>query len=244
MQRRKFMKVFKCVLVLLFVGSAAMLCADQHAVSNSFSSSSLRGWQPVSGSWRVMGGKLVQTDTREKMAMINIPVHQEGVMMYQFDLEYRSGGEDDYAGFGIHICVNNPTDKRSWGNGRSVLGWVTWDPEAYGYPGAFIHVYESMGQTDMNLHEAVFPRADIMRYGDMLPVNTEYIKSEYLNAVVPIRIMLDTRTGEGRFYDPFDPDRYYYPFDLGTRIRPGDYFSLRTNSVSVSIDNLEIRRVR
>jgi hypothetical protein len=96
----------------------------------------------------------------------------------------------------------------------------------------------------MNLHEAVFPRADIMRYGDMLPVNTEYIKSEYLNAVVPIRIMLDTRTGEGRFYDPFDPDRYYYPFDLGTRIRPGDYFSLRTNSVSVSIDNLEIRRVR
>jgi hypothetical protein len=238
------MRIMKCVLVLLLMGAALMAYADQNSISNDFSSSSLPGWKAVSGNWRVMNGKLVQTDTREKMAMINIPVHQEGVMMYRFDLEYRGGGEDDYAGFGFHICVNHPTSVRSWGNGRSVLGWVTWDPGAYGYPGAFIQVYESKGQTSMNLHEAVYPKADIMRYGDLLPVNTEYIDAKYLDYVVPIKLMIDTRTGEGRFYDPFDPERYYYPFDLGTQIKPGDYFAFRTNSVSVSIDNLEIYRVR
>jgi len=163
-------------------------------------------------------------------------------MLYQFDVKYIGGGEDNYAGFGIHICINDPSMVRSWGNGRSILGWVTWDPEHYGYPGAFIQVYESTGITTMGLYDGIYPSSDIMKYGGMIPVSGQYLKYEYLNYTVPIKLQIDTRTGRGRFYDPFDPEHYYYPFDLGAPIRSGNYFTFRMNSVSLSIDNVKIMR--
>ena len=202
------------------------------------------GWlTSVSGNWKVMQGRLVQTNAKEKMAMITIPVNQSGVILYEFDVKYVSGGADDYAGFGIHINVNKPSMKRSWGNGRSLLGWVTWDPKHYGYPGGFIHIYDSKGATNMGLSTRVFPSSDIMKYGDMLPIARQYLKTRYLNYKIPVKIRIDTRTGRGRIYDPFAPDKYFYRFSLGGALRPGDYFTFRTNSVSVSIDNLRISKI-
>jgi hypothetical protein len=240
----KSMKVSKCMLVVLFVGVAFFAFTAPVSVNDTFSRSSLGQWRPVSGDWRIMGGKLVQADPNEKMAVILIPVSQSGVMRYQWELNYRGGGEDDYAGFGVHVCVSNPSFRRSWGQGRSLLGWVTWDPGAYGAPGAFIQVYESRGPVNMGLHRRVYPGTDIMRYGNLVPVAGDYLNAEYLQYTVPMKLELDTRTGQGRFYDPFDPDRYYFPFDLGGPVQPGDYFAFRTNSVSVAIDNVRIERIR
>jgi hypothetical protein len=230
-------------LVLLFIGASVAAFADYTVLSDSFNNGSMGKWKPISGSWRVSGGRLAQVDTNEKMAMVVVPAYQSGKVLYEFDVEYIGGGEDDYAGFGIHVCVNSPSSKRSWGNGDSMLGWVTWDPKAYGSPGGFIQVYESRSNSQMGLYTGVFPGSDPLRYGDLIPVNREYLKAEYLSYRVPVKIMIDTRTGEGRFYDPFDPDRYYFPFDLGAPIGTGGFFVLRTNSVALSFDNVRITRM-
>ena len=226
------------VVILLVVSSIAV--ADMILVNESFDTSSLSKWIKVSGDWVVINGRLVQRDTNEKIAMITIPVKQSGKMLYQFDFKYIKGAEDDYAGFGIHICVNNPSRKRSWGNGRSVLGWITWDPKHYGYPGLYIQVYKSYGPVSMGLYPGLFPDPDPLKDGDLYPIKEEYLNPEYLNYTIPVKVMIDTETGKGKFYDPANPDKYYYPFDLGGPIGSGSYFTFRTNSVSVSIDNLKI----
>ncbi|UCB45297.1 MAG: hypothetical protein JSV25_13945 [Spirochaetota bacterium] len=237
------MKCVKFLLIVVFVLTAAFAFSQTTLVYETFGSKSLARWTPASGNWKVMEGRLVQTNANEKMAMITIPVNQSGDILYEFDVKYVSGGQDDYAGFGIHVCVNKPSKSRTWGNGRSLLGWVTWDPKHYGYPGGFIHLYDSKGATSMGLSTRVFPGSDIMRYGDRLPIARQYLQRKYLGYTIPVKIRLDTKTGRGRIYDPFDPDRYFYRFSLGGAIRPGDFFTFRTNSVSVSIDNLKISKL-
>ncbi len=228
-------------LFLIFV--PVFLFADMVKVDEEFNNPYLSGWIKVSGDWAVVNGRLVQRDVNEKMAMITIPVKQSGKMLYEFDFKYIKGAEDDYAGFGIHICVKNPARKRSWGNGKSVLGWITWDPKHYGYPGLFVQVYKSNSQTDMGLFPGLFPNRNPLVAGDLYPVKEEYLNPEYLNYTIKIKLMVDTKTGKGKFYDPMAPDKYYYSFDLGQPIGDGDYFTFRTNSVSVSIDNLKITKI-
>jgi hypothetical protein len=190
-----------------------------------------------------MNGKLSQVDTRENMAMIVVPAYQSGKVLYEFDVEYIRGGEDDYAGFGFHFCVNNPSSSRSWGNGKSMLWWVTWDPKAYGSPGGFMQIYESKSNSNMGLYTGVYPGSDPLRYGDLIPIPREYLNTKYLYNRVPVKIMIDTRTGKGRFYDPLALNRYYYPFDLGAPIMSGGYFAIRTNSVALSFDNVTITKM-
>ena len=231
------MKGIKVALFLIFLSTSVFTFAQTVQMEDSFSSMSQ--WMGVSGNWKVMNGRLVQTDMKETMAMATARVSQSGSMLYEFDVEYAGGGEDDYAGFGFHVCVDNPSKARSWGNGKSLLAWVTWDPDAYGWPGGFIQVYQSKSPLDMNL----YPEGDIIEDGDSFPIDTDYLKYEYLDYNVPVKIMLDTRTGKGKFYDPFDPDRYYYPFDLGAPVSAGSYFTFRMNSVSLSIDNVRVSKL-
>jgi hypothetical protein len=232
------MKNFKVVLVVLLLCSSVMAFSQRVLTSDSFSSTSK--WTVASGSWKTQGGRLVQTNDKETIAVINIPARQSGEVLYEFDARYVSGGEDDYAGFGIHICVNNPSKGRSWGTGKSLLAWVTWDPNTYGWPGGFIQVYQSKGPVEMNL----YPYGDIIKDGDWYPINEEYLKYEYLEYTVPVKMSIDLSTGAGKFYDPFDPDNYYYAFDLGAPIPAGSHFSFRMNSVSLSLDNLKITKLR
>jgi hypothetical protein len=232
------MKTKKSLLLLAFL-LAAGLAFGQTAVINSFSSSSLpAGWMAVSGDWKVMNGKLYQLDTKERMAQLNIPAPQSGTVQYEFDLEYNGGAEDDYAGFGIHVIVDNPSRARSWGNGQSALLWVTWDPRRYGAPGLFAQAYASAGATDMTL----YPRRDILKAGGDMPFPTQYVKRQYLNATVPVKIVIDYNTGEMKVYDPLDM-RYYYKFRASMPKKSGRYFAFRTNSLSVRIDNFKITKL-
>ncbi len=230
------MKGFKVVLLVLFL-STSLAAFSQQLASESFYG--LSGWQAASGDWKVINGRLAQTDTKETISVISFPVRQTGTVEYEFDLEYIGGGEDDYAGFGVHVAVTGPSKGRSWGNGKSLLAWATWDPKAYGYPGAFAQVYKSKGSGDMTL----YPSGDIMEDGDRYPVLEEYLKYEYLDYKVPIKFSVDLNTGKGKFYDPKAVDRYYYNFDLGMPIPAGSYFSFRMNSLALSIDNFKARKL-
>jgi len=231
------MKGFRVVLVALFLCVSLVAFSETTLLSDSFGS--LAKWSQASGTWKISSGRLVQTDVDETIAVATVPVRQSGEVMYEFDVRYVGGGEDDYAGFGLHIAVNNPSKGRSWGNGRSLLAWVTWDPDTYGWPGGFIQVYKSTAPLDMTL----YPSGDIIKDGDRFPVNEEYLKYEYLDYTVPVKLSIDLDTGEGKFYDPFAPDKYYFPFDLGAAIPAGSYFSFRMNSVALSIDNLKVTRL-
>jgi hypothetical protein len=233
------MKHVKVILVLVFLFTAVVAFSQSSRVSDTFDRMSMGDWVPVSGNWKVMGGKLYQTDTAEKMAMVVIPVKQSGKVLYEFDVNYVTGGEDNYGGFGIHICINNPSKTRSWGNGQSFLAWITWDPDTYGWPGGFIQLYQSTGATRMGL----FPEGDIIEDGDTLPIGVEYLDDKFLAATITVRLQIDTATGKGYFYDPFDPYKYRYPFELGTPIKAGDAFAFRTNSLSVCIDNFKVSKV-
>jgi hypothetical protein len=237
------MKWLKVLLALLFLCASVVAFADYKALSENFNSGSLSNWKPISGNWTVRNGRLVQTDINEKMAMIVVPVYQSGKILYEFDVRYINGGQDDYAGFGMHFCVRNPSDSRSWGNGRSMLAWITWDPKAYGSPGGFIQVYQSTSDSSMGLYTPIFGGSDPVRYGDRLPIKREYLRMEYITATIPVKVMIDTKTGMGRFYDPKAPNKYYYSFSLGGPIDTGGYFALRTNSVSLSFDNVTITRL-
>jgi hypothetical protein len=230
------MKGLKVVLLVLFL-CTSLAAFSQVLVSDSFSN--LYNWQQASGTWKIINGRLVQTDPKQTISVITIPVNQTGTVQYEFDVEYIGGGEDDYAGFGVHVCVNSPSKARSWGNGKSMLAWATWDPKAYGYPGAFAQVYSSKGPLDMNL----YPSGDILKDGDRYPILEEYLKYEYLDYNVPIKFSVDLDTGKGKFYDPKAPDKYYFTFDLGAPIPKGSYFSFRMNSVSLSVDNLKITKL-
>ena len=206
---------------------------------SSFSSSSVpAGVIAASGDWKVMNGKLYQMDAKERMAQLAVPAPQSGTVQYEFDLEYVGGGEDDYAGFGIHILVDNPAKKRSWGNGSSALLWVTWDPKVYGAPGLFAQAYASMNSGNMQL----YPPRDIIKQGGNMPFPAEYVKTKYLAATIPIKIILDIDAGEMKVYDPLDM-RYYYRFAAEMPKTRGGYFGLRTNSLSVRIDNLKITKL-
>ena len=231
------MKGLKVVLLAAFLCVSLTAFAETNLLSDGFYS--LSNWSQASGKWEITNGRLAQTNADETIAVITVPVRQSGTVLYEFDVEYVGGGEDDYGGFGMHLCVNNPSKGRSWGNGSSLLAWVTWDPKAYGWPGGFIQVYQSKGPLSM----ALYPPGDIVKDGDRFPIREEYLKYEYLNYTVPVKMSLNLNTGEGKFYDPFDPDRYYYPFYLGTAVRAGGAFSFRMNSVSLSIDNLKVTKL-
>ncbi len=233
------MKHVKVILIMVFLFTAVVAFSQTSRVSDTFDRMSMGDWESVSGNWKVMGGKLYQTDTAENMAMVMIPVKQSGKVLYEFEVNYVTGGEDNYAGFGIHICINNPSTTRSWGNGQSILAWITWDPDTYGFPGGFIQLYKSTGATKMGL----FPEGDIIEDGDNLPISVDYLDAKFLGETIIVRLEIDTATGNGYFYDPFDPYNYRYAFGLGAPITAGDTFAFRTNSLSVCIDNFKVSKV-
>jgi hypothetical protein len=229
----------KVILIFALLLVALVGFSQTTLVSETFQSSSLSNWITASGNWRVMVGRLVQSDIKETMATISRQVSQSGTVQFEFDVRYVGGGEDDYAGFGVHVAVNNPSRSRSWGNGESFLAWVTWDPKAYGAPGGFVQLYKSTGPTSMDL----YPVGDIMKDGARIPIPATYLKPEFLALTAPVKIILDLTTGKGRFYDPTDMN-YYFPFNLGAAIKTGSHFSFRTNSVAVSIDNFKVTKLK
>jgi hypothetical protein len=182
-----------------------------------------------SGSWSMLGDRLYQNDENARLAKVNIPVPQEGPMVYEFNARYESGGEDGHGGFGIHVFEDRAINSPSWGAGRSYLLWLNYDenPANPRVPaGLSAQVYRSVSNSYMELVDSVD-----------LNEAAAYVTEDDLNYPVPFRIMVDGSTGEVRIYDPTDPvlEAYYY-FYINSREIPlkGEWVSLRTNGVNLS----------
>lgn len=225
------MKRIIILMITLFLLVSFSLIAETVVVNEKFYS--LSGTTPAEGDWVIKGGRLYQMDTEAGMAKLNVRAPQSGVMQYEFNVKYADGGLDGHAGFGVHILVDRAHNGKSWGNGKSHLLWLNYDEntndrEHYGYRA---QVYKSENHSKMYLMD---------NYNLKIP--TSYLKREYANYDIPVKIVVNTNTGEIRVYNPAR-ERYYYYFYLPGLSR-GSYFSLRTNSLSCSFDNLKITKLQ
>ncbi len=177
------------------------------------------------GQWKVIGDRLVQSDTKAGMARVDIPFPQAGIVTYQFNVKYETGGvEDGHAGFGIHIFVDKPAKGKAWGNGKSYLLWLNYDENAKGITkGLSAQVYKSLSNSRMELVADI----DLNQYAYLL---TE----ENMNTIIPVKMTVNGFNGDVKIYDPTDPT-WVYVFNLGnTSPLRGNFISLRTNSASFS----------
>jgi hypothetical protein len=219
-----------------FACALAATAFAQTIVDNDFSGPLPASWIKAAGSWQVKDGKLVQADSGENMAVLNIPCQQSGVMQYEFDLEYVDGFQDGYGGFGIHILVSDPSRGRAWGDGTSGLLWLAMDNLTYG-SGIFAQAYASTSLTRMGLYP---PRPIADGFEFRLP--DQYVQPEYLSVTIPVKIVVDIPGGEIRLYDPLDMNTYY-AFSVTIPISSGSYFAFRTNSLAAKFDNLKITKL-
>ncbi len=177
------------------------------------------------GQWSVVGDRLVQSDVKAGMARVDIPFPQAGIVTYQFNVKYVTGGLDDmHAGFGIHVFVDKPAKGKAWGNGKSYLLWLNYDKNAKNITkGLSAQIYKSTSNSKMELVADI----DLNKYAYLLT-------PENLHVVVPIKMTINGFNGDVKIYDPTDPT-WVYVFNLGNKTPlTGKYISLRTNSASFS----------
>ena len=198
-------------------------------------SQDLGSWKAAYGDWRMMGGRLAQMSTRAGMAQAYMPIRQSGIVQYEFDVRYIDGGADQFAGFGVHVGIDRPHPRKSWGNGRSFLLWLTYDPKVYGGAGLYAQAYKSVNSSTMNLLHAA----------KAYPIPADRLQGIYVNwlsqYLLPVKIRVNYDTGWVKVWDPIIPN-YFYRFWLGESIRNGAHISVRTNSVAASFGNFRISR--
>ena len=181
-----------------------------------------------SGDWSLEGDRLYQNDKDISIAKACLSYPQEGLVEYNFNVRYEDGAfEDEHAGFGIHIFVDEPAGEgRHWGEGNSYLLWLNYDsnPDSEDVPaGLSAQVYLSKSYWDMELV-----------YSISLSDFEEKLYNLPSDSIVPLKITANKDTGEVRIYDPFK-ESYYYNFKLDKLDKlEGKYVTLRTNSLSFS----------
>lgn len=206
--------IFCIGVILFFAGHTA------------FSQSNLPEHQFAAGSWRLMGNRLYQNDSGERLAKTNIKVPQSGTVRYDFNVRLEGGAEDLHGGFGIHIFAGSAYPRASWGTDKSYLLWLNYDanPVSKEIPkGLSAQVYKSHSHSYMELVASV----DLNDYASLLEEFSP-------DTVVPVRIIANGDTGNVRIMDPLDRESYY-SFSLGSRSRlRGDWVAVRTNGIAAS----------
>ena len=202
---------------VVFVGLALLLIAPLFSASPEIT--------PTYGNWDMSGSRLYQKDLNAGMAKANLPVKQQGTMVYEFNVKYVDGLQDGMGGFGIHVFVDKPAAGKAYGEGDSYLLWLNYDenPVSSRIPaGLSAQVYKSNSYTDMKLVEAVSLKS------------IEPVISRYLDQKLPVKLVINGKTGMAKIYDPFNSN-VAYTFSMGDDFpESGNYVSLRTNSLGVS----------
>lgn len=179
------------------------------------------------GDWEIEGNRVYQNDVDTGIAKAWLAYPQKGVVEYNFNVSYENGFMNDgHAGFGLHIFVDKPAKGFSWGEGKSYLLWLNYDsnPASKDIPaGLSAQIYRSNSNSNMKLLQSVSLSAlekVMMKY----PMSTK----------VPIKIIVDGRTGIVKIYDPVTAG-LFYTVKLDNKMSlTGNYVTLRTNSGAFS----------
>lgn len=249
------MKRTLALLAMAFVLTPFVVLAQAPLVDSTFASG-LDGWTAGNGSWAVKAGRLVQADVKDGMTKCYVKVPQSGVMRYEFDVMYVGGGEEDgYGAFGLHVFVDSLIPSISWGNGKSYLFWVTFDPKAYGVDKVgktafYGQIYKSTTNVDMWLLPGQYSHIAIPAVSPATGkpwMTWVYPKGNYVipNPAVPVKVKIDVDAdnGEAKVWDPVYTD-WYYRVPLDKSIKSGSYVILRTSSAAMSFDNVKVTKLK
>ncbi|MBF9018335.1 MULTISPECIES: hypothetical protein [unclassified Oceanispirochaeta] len=176
------------------------------------------------GDWKVSSYQIT-SDSESSMAKINVYAPQNGTMVYEFKARYLDGLQDGHGGFGLHVFVDKPAPAKAWGEGESYLLWINYDenPTSSSTPkGLSAQIYKSDNNYRMNLVESV----------SLASIEPMIEKS--MNYALPVKLVIDGKTGMAKIYDPFKEDyAYTFPLSSDTPLK-GNYVSVRTNSLAVA----------
>ncbi len=100
----------------------------------------------IIGRWKVSPNLAEQIDARQYFSQLKIPLEQSKKnTLYKFTL--KSTGKA-WVGAGLHL-FSTGSSKRGYGQGRSLLVWLTRDPEHYKNNRTYLQVYKS--DDDINM---------------------------------------------------------------------------------------------
>jgi len=110
--------------------------------------SGFRGSDPDVGTWSITPSSAIQTDSDAFFAKLAVPARQtDKPMLYSF--RARSLDPEGWVGLGLHFFVSDVELRRGYGMGRSLLVWLTRDPDVYKTRYTYLQLYRS--DDDINM---------------------------------------------------------------------------------------------
>jgi uncharacterized protein YqkB len=186
--------------------------------------------QFASGDWVISGNRLYQNDTGARLAKMNIPLPQQNEMSYVFNARYEGGAEDGHGGFGLHLFVDSPLGRASWGAGNSYLIWLNYDedPADENIPaGLSALLYRSYSNSRMELEHSI----DLNNFATLLSPET-------LSRPITFKIVADANTGKITMYLPDVNNTAYIEFNVTENLPlKGNWLALRSNGMMLSFSN-------
>lgn len=172
---------------------------------------------PRIGSWKIGEGTASQTNAREFFSRLDIPFEQSGrAYLYRFSAQSTGTG---WVGLGIHFFASGVKSKRGYGEGRSLLVWLTRDPAVRKTDATWLQLYRSDNDVVM---ERVLDSKLEESIGKRLELEVAYDPSSgYLSVAVDGRLAVRYRAWFG--------------------IEEGVGVSLRSLGGGVSFSDFEIR---
>ena len=176
------------------------------------------GSKPRLGTWKQSAGILSQTDARQYFSRLTFPLVQSSKpILYSFETKTGAKG---WVGTGIHLFTEGVKKTKGYGEGKSLLVWLTRDLKLRGNDGTYLQVYRSNGDVSMErvLDAKIKERLDSWNRIEVLYEPSE----EFLVIAVNGSVRAAYRTF----------------FGIGT----GATMSLRTLGGGVQFRNLEVRQ--
>ena len=104
------------------------------------------------GRWSLSPSTVSQTDQAALTAKLAIPLAQpRGPLQYTVTARSQGSG---WVGLGLHVLVSSAAKHRGWGEGRSILVWLTSDPK-HRDSLTRLQVYRSTSDIDMTMEQEV-----------------------------------------------------------------------------------------
>ena len=175
------------------------------------------GAKPRIGKWKLSETSAAQTDPRQFFSRLDFPLEQgKNPYLYRFDA---SSTGDGWVGLGIHFFASGVKSKHGYGEGRSLLVWLTRDPAVRKTNATWLQLYRSDNDVvmervlDSKLEEAI---------KDKLSIEAAYDpESGYVTVSIDGKLAVKYRA--------------WFGIDEGVGV------SLRTLGAGVSFSNFEVR---
>lgn len=132
-------------------GAAGSSVASTFDIDRSLFTETLKsgfsGARPLMGTWSLSSSTVAQTDPRQYFSRLSLALAQERKpVLYAFSVK---AGAEGWVGAGLHFFVSGVRSERGYGEGKSLLFWLTRDPKARGSSATWLQLYRSDDDVNM-----------------------------------------------------------------------------------------------